>query len=126
MSMPNMTPSSSLSRAVDLFLTFIGILPAALPSSAQTYVYNHASFATGGGADGVVTADFKYDGQADLAVSNHYDNTLSVLLGARGGAFVGEARYAAGSSPTHLITLRSWARRARPKRSPSPTRAIRR
>jgi FG-GAP-like repeat len=99
-----MTPSSSLSRVARLVLVAIGMILLVFHCSAQIYPYNHASFGTGGGADGVVASDFNHDGKVDLAVTNHYDNTLSVLLGAPGGAFAGKVNYAIGSSPTLLIT----------------------
>ena len=43
--------------------------------------------------------DFNGDGQADLAVANHYGHTVSILLGNGDGTFQAEIAYSAGTSP---------------------------
>ena len=42
--------------------------------------------ATGNGPAGIAAADFNNDGHPDLAVTNHSDSTVSILLGNRATA----------------------------------------
>jgi hypothetical protein len=53
----------------------------------------------GSGPDSIVTADFNGDGRADLAVANHYDGTVSVLLGNGDGTFSAPVNYTTGETP---------------------------
>jgi hypothetical protein len=50
----------------------------------------------------VVTADFNADGRLDLAVTNYYSNTVSVLLGNPDGTFQPALTSATGATPFSL------------------------
>jgi hypothetical protein len=52
--------------------------------------------AWGGGADGIVAGDFAGNGRTDLAVTNYYGNTVSVLLANGDGTFQPQVTYSAG------------------------------
>jgi len=73
-------------------------------ADAQSYLYNCASFATGNGPAGVIVADLNHDRRVDLAVTNSYDNTVSVLLGKPGGTFATKVDYPTGTWPSALLT----------------------
>src|SRR5260370_30321885 len=50
----------------------------------------------------VMTADFNGDGRLDLAVTNYYSNTVSVLLGNSDGTFQPALTSATGANPFSL------------------------
>src|SRR5260370_13761781 len=50
----------------------------------------------------VMTADFNGDGRLDLAVTNYYSNTVSVLLGNSDGTFQTALTSATGANPFSL------------------------
>jgi type II secretory pathway component GspD/PulD (secretin) len=52
----------------------------------------------------VATADFNTDGFLDLAVSNHADNSVSVLFGKGDGTFGLKTDYATGNGPEGIAT----------------------
>jgi hypothetical protein len=52
----------------------------------------------------ITTADFNADGFADLAVTNHVDNTVSVLLGKGDGTFGLKTDFATGNGPEGVAT----------------------
>jgi len=58
------------------------------------------SYLTGTGPVDVTAADFNLDGILDLAVANRDADSVSVLLGAGGGAFQQAINLASGSQPT--------------------------
>jgi FG-GAP-like repeat len=99
-----MTQSQSAYYRTSILLTAICISLTASLSQGQTYTYNHASFVAGSGPAGITTADFNHDGRVDVAVSNYYDNTVSILLGTRGGAFLPKVDYPTGLTPEALLT----------------------
>ena len=53
---------------------------------------------------GIVAADFNGDGIADLAITNHVDNTVSVLLGNGDGTFRPQQTYSVGKNPMGVAT----------------------
>ncbi|HLY16683.1 MAG TPA: FG-GAP-like repeat-containing protein [Bryobacteraceae bacterium] len=65
---------------------------------------NGSPFAVGVSPQAVVVADFNGDGNADLAIANHGDNTLTILLGNGSGGFAaaGGSPIAAGMAPQSL------------------------
>ena len=82
-----------------LRLALLALTVSAMPAAAQTYVFNAAKFVTGHNPESVTTADFNKDGHVDLAIANFNDNTVSVLLGASGGALQAKVKYTVGTSP---------------------------
>jgi hypothetical protein len=102
--MPNLQ-RWKMARSVAVFVIVLGfsvgfVGPTAL---AQNYLFDRAGFATGNDPAGVIVADFSHDRRLDLAVTNLVDNTVSVLLGTRGGGFAAKVDYATGLSPAALI-----------------------
>lgn len=84
-----------------LVMAVFAMLPRV--AQAQVYLYGRADFQTGINPAGVVAADFNGDGRPDLAISNFYDNTISILLGSASGGFVAKGIYSTGSSPAALV-----------------------
>jgi hypothetical protein len=60
------------------------------------------NYPVGRAPDAIVAADFNLDGLQDLAVANHDNGTLSVLLANRDGTFHLVRTYSVGSNPTSL------------------------
>jgi Flp pilus assembly secretin CpaC len=52
----------------------------------------------------ITTADFNADGNVDLAVANHSDNTVSILLGKGDGTFGTQTTFATGNGPAGIAT----------------------
>jgi hypothetical protein len=74
-------------------------------ASTPTFAANQA-FATGSRPAGVAAADFNGDGKADLAVTNQFDNTVSVLLNTTSGgalSFAPEQTFATGVFPVSVV-----------------------
>jgi FG-GAP-like repeat len=74
-----------------------------LASNAQVYMFGRADFPVGNSPAGIVYADFNGDGILDLAVTNTYDNTVSVLLGLPNGTFAPQVSYATGQAPAAIV-----------------------
>jgi len=89
---------TALARAVLALFMASGVI------AAQTYVFNSAAFTTGNQPKAVAMADFNADGNIDMVVANFQDNTVSVLLGAPGGAFQKQVVYDVGVNPTAVAT----------------------
>jgi len=87
-----------------LYACITGALPGPT-ASAQTYVFNAASFATGSGATAVAEGDLNSDGKADLVVTGMNGSTgvISVLLGNSDGSFRTHVDYATGVNPKSVI-----------------------
>jgi hypothetical protein len=66
------------------------------------------TFAVGSGPTGVAVGDFNGDGRPDLAVTNEFNNTVSVLLntttpGAATPSFATQQTFAAGNNPFAVV-----------------------
>ncbi len=72
-------------------------------SHAQTYIFGSADFTVGNSPNAIVTGDFNGDGVPDLAVTNNYDNTISILLGRRTGGFAPQVTYPTGPLPVGIV-----------------------
>jgi hypothetical protein len=74
-------------------------------ASAQTYLFNAASFATVGYPTAVAAGDFNGDGKTDLAVAclNGNVGVVSVLLGNPDGSFQTHVDYATGLYPKAVV-----------------------
>jgi len=75
---------------------------------AQVFLYGRAGFPIGSTNNYnsnyyLVVADFNGDGRPDLAISDTYNNWISVLLATSNGGYVSGGTYATGSSPTSLV-----------------------
>lgn len=87
------------------FLILVAAVVAFLPpcAQAQVYLYGRADFPATSNPANVIIADFNGDGRPDVAVSDSYNNWISVLLGTSSGGFVANGTYATGSSPRALV-----------------------
>jgi hypothetical protein len=73
-------------------------------SSAWGQVFLDSSTYTAGLDPGVVVvADFNRDGKVDVAVTNYFGATISVLLGNGNGTLKAHVDYATGTFPGHLV-----------------------
>ena len=61
------------------------------------------TYRAGKDPDGVALADVNHDGMLDLAVTNHLDDSVSVLLGTGNGTFGAEARYPVPWGPEAVV-----------------------
>ena len=73
--------------------------------SASFANYTTPTFGVGNRASPSETADFDGDGNADLAVANINDNTVSVVLGNGDGTFAPQQTIAVGDTPRGLAVL---------------------
>ena len=69
------------------------VVPALAFSGART------DYTTGSYPRSVAVGDFNGDGEADLAVADYSDSTVSVLLGNGDGGFAAKTDYATGTGP---------------------------
>jgi len=58
----------------------------------------------GNAPHGIVSADFNGDGRADLAVTNFWDDDVSVLYGLSGGGFGGRQDVGVGDGPYGIVS----------------------
>ncbi|MFZ0214201.1 MAG: FG-GAP-like repeat-containing protein [Candidatus Acidiferrales bacterium] len=80
-------------------LASTGLIPG-----VSSNLFPESTIATGNGPVAVVSADFNGDGNADLAVANHNDNTVSIFLGNGDGTFNSNGTLATGNGPDALVT----------------------
>jgi hypothetical protein len=64
---------------------------------------NPADYPTENVPSAVVTADFNGDGRPDLAITNFYANTVSILLNEGNGKFSARTDYPTGAGPAGLV-----------------------
>ncbi len=79
------------------------LLAVSLASSAQTYIFGRADFPVGNSPNAIVTGDFNGDGVIDVAVTNSYDNTISILLGRPNATFAPQVTYPTGPDPIAIV-----------------------
>ena len=70
-----------------------------ITESSSAASFSGSSAATGSTPMSIVAADFRGDGQEDLAVANELDNTVSILLGNGDGTFRPQVPYSTGLGP---------------------------
>lgn len=75
--------------------------PAFVPAVSSS-LFPESTVATGKDPVAVAGADFNADGNFDLAVVNHGDNTVSILLGNGDGTFQPQKTFATGSQPSAI------------------------
>jgi hypothetical protein len=78
-----------------------GVNPDAAPIGPGCFGVSN-SFGVGLVPWDVAVADFNGDRHPDIAVTNQFDNTVSILLGEGGSLFGPQATFAAGSGPAGL------------------------
>jgi hypothetical protein len=61
-----------------------------------------ANYMVGSSPAGLATGDFNGDGVADLAVTNQYDNNISIFLGVGNGSFGAATYFAVGIGPVSV------------------------
>src|SRR5947208_2331267 len=90
-----------LSRVVCLSLLVVMLGALLKPEAAVQPVSFGAKtdFSTGIAPLSVAVGDFNRDGTLDLAVANHDDNTVSILLGSGTGSFGAKTDFGTGSNP---------------------------
>src|SRR5262249_46207344 len=99
---PDLAVANQLDDTVSLFLGKRFDLPVG-KIHLVFYRFRGASLVdAGAGPTALVTRDFNGDGNYDLAVTNVYSNSVSVLLGNGDGTFQDPENYAAGDGPMAL------------------------
>ena len=84
-------------------LASVLVLFVSLTAGAQTYIFGRADFSVGNSPNALVAGDFNGDGVPDVAVTNSYDNTISVLLGQATGGFAAQVTYPTGPLPVAIV-----------------------
>jgi type II secretory pathway component GspD/PulD (secretin) len=80
------------------------VVPTGLIPGVSSNMFPESTIATGNDPVAVVTADFNGDGNLDLAVANHKDNTVSIYLGNGDGTFNSNGTLTTGNGPDALVT----------------------
>lgn len=76
--------------------------PAFIPGVSSS-LFPESTIATGQDPVAVVGSDFNADGNFDLAVVNHTDDTVSILLGNGDGTFTSKGTLATGQGPVAAL-----------------------
>lgn len=74
-----------------------------IASSAQTYIFGRADFPVDNSPNALASGDFNGDGVIDVAVTNSYDNTVSILLDRPDATFAPQVAYPTGSLPVAIV-----------------------
>jgi hypothetical protein len=77
--------------------------PSQFVPTVTSNLFPRIDTATGVDPLAVAAADFNGDGHTDLAVANHTDNTVSILLGNGDGTFTPAAPLATGKGPVAIV-----------------------
>src|SRR3984957_13473289 len=86
-----------------LALTILGIVATPM-TSAQTFMFNRADFATGTGPAVLAVGDFNGDGHMDVVTGNDDTaNSVSVLLGNGNGTFAAHVDFPVGGAPVGVV-----------------------
>ena len=93
--------SSATVRLLALLVLLGGF--GAVQASAQSYVFNANTFATGKSPEAVVSADFNGDGQPDVAAANQGANSVSILIGNKDATFQPHVDYGVGTNPVAIV-----------------------
>lgn len=89
---------------VRLCLALCALLITAQNTSAQAIMFGAgATYPAGGGPFGLTAGDFNGDGRADLAVANHLESGVLVLLANADGTFQNAVSYPGGVGPTYVV-----------------------
>ena len=80
------------------------VLALGLPCPAVGRVsFAKSDFPTGPWPFAVAVADLNGDGKLDLVTANHWDNTVSVLLGTGTGSFGAKTDFPTGAEPIVVV-----------------------
>lgn len=88
---------------IDLAQYSANLTPGFIPA-ASSNLFPESTVPTGQDPVAVIGADFNADGNSDLAVVNHTDNTVSVLLGNGDGTFTSKGTLATGNGPVAALS----------------------
>jgi hypothetical protein len=91
-----------LSATPTLIVLAVLAIVAAPLALAQTFMFNHADFATGAGAAALAVGDFRGNGRMDVVTGGTLADTVSVLLGNGDGTFATHVDYAVGGAPVSV------------------------
>ncbi|MCP2731166.1 FG-GAP repeat domain-containing protein, partial [Limnofasciculus baicalensis] len=78
--------------------------PARVSASVPVSYATAINFPAGIDADCVAIGDFNGDSKLDLAVTNWFDNNVSVLLGNGNGSFGAATNFPVGTNPVFVVT----------------------
>jgi hypothetical protein len=73
------------------------------PSFGQSFLFNRSDIALGTQPGGLAVADLNHDGKLDLAVTDSFAQTVTILLGQSDGTFKEHASYATGYEPGSVV-----------------------
>lgn len=89
---------------IDLAQFSASLTPPGFIGAASSDLFPESTIATGQDPVAVIGSDFTTSGNFDLAVANHADNTVSILLGNGDGTFSTAGTLATGTGPVAEAT----------------------
>lgn len=89
---------------IDLAQFSASLTPPGFIAAASSDLFPESTIATGQDPVAVIGSDFTTSGNFDLAVANHQDNTVSILLGNGDGTFSTAGTLATGTGPVAEAT----------------------
>ena len=84
-------------------LALLVLLLGVLPAFGQAFLFNRSDFALGTQPGGIAVADFNHDGRPDIAITDSFAQTVTILLGQSDGTFQEKASYATGYEPGTVV-----------------------